>query len=65
MIQPILITLYPNEYSQGLSYYPFSVNLGKCVRIFNILNDISNRACVPNKNRRFKLKCFEYDNRNK
>ena len=29
--QPTLINLYPNEYTQGLHYYPFVVNLGRCV----------------------------------
>ena len=27
MIQPILNNLHSNEYSQGLRYYPFAVNL--------------------------------------
>ena len=27
MIQPTLINLHPNEYTQGLHYYPFAVNL--------------------------------------
>ena len=49
MTQPNLINLHPNEYSQGLRYYPFAVNLDKCVESCNILNDISNRVCVPNK----------------
>ena len=26
-IQPTLINLYPNEYSQELNYYPFTVKL--------------------------------------
>ena len=30
MIQPTLINIHPNEYSQDLHYYPFSVNLDKC-----------------------------------
>ena len=38
-----------NEYNQGLSYYPFAVNLNRCVESFNNLNDKSNRVCVPNK----------------
>ena len=29
--------------------YPFAVNLDRCVRSRNILNDLSNRECVPNK----------------
>ena len=30
-IQPTLINLHPNEYSQKFHYYPFTVKLGKCV----------------------------------
>ena len=30
-IQPTFINLHPNEYSQELQYYPFSVKLYKCV----------------------------------
>ena len=41
--QPSLINLHPNEYSQESLYYPFAV------RSCNILNDLSNKACVPNK----------------
>ena len=29
MIQPTLISLHPNEYTQGLLYYPFAVNLDR------------------------------------
>ena len=37
MIQPLLITLHSNEYSRELHYYPFEVNLDRCVRSCNIL----------------------------
>ena len=37
------------EYNQELYYYPFAVKLDKCVGSCNILNDLSNRVCVPNK----------------
>ena len=47
--QPIPIDLHPNEYTQGLCYYPFAVNLDRCVGICNTLNDLSNKVCVPNK----------------
>ena len=43
MIQPILNNLHSNEYSQGLRYYPFAVNLDWCVGSCNTLNDLSNR----------------------
>ena len=48
-IQPILINLHPNEYSQELHFYPFAVKLDKCAESCNTVNDLSNRACVPNK----------------
>ena len=30
-IQPTLINLHPNEYDQRLRYYPFAVNLDRCM----------------------------------
>ena len=41
--------LHPNKYSQELHYYPFVVNVDRYVESFNILNDLSNKVCVPNK----------------
>ena len=32
MAQPRLTNLHPNKYSQELHYYPFAVNLDRCVR---------------------------------
>ena len=49
MIQPTLINLHPNEYSQEFHYYPFAVKLDKSVGSCNTLNDLSNKVCVPNK----------------
>ena len=49
MIQPTLINLHPNEYSQEFHCYPFAVKLDRCVGGCNTLNDSSNRACVSNK----------------
>ena len=49
MIQPALINLFPNEYSHELHYYPFAVNLVRCVGSCNTLNELSNRVCVSNK----------------
>ena len=31
MIQPTLINLHPNEYSQEFHHYPFAVRLDRCV----------------------------------
>ena len=47
MIQPALINLHPNEYNQELHYYPFAVNLDRCVGSCKTLNDLSNKVCVP------------------
>ena len=49
MIQSTLISLHPNEYSQEFHYYPFAIELDRCVGSCNVLNDLSNKACVPNK----------------
>ena len=49
MIQPTLTNLHPNEYTQRLSYYPFAVNLDRCMGSSNTLNDLFNRIS----NRRF------------
>ena len=44
-IQPTLINLNTNEYSQELRYYPFQVKLDRCVGSCNTLNDLSNEVC--------------------
>ena len=54
-IQPTLINLHPNEYSQEFHYYPFAVKLDRCVGSFNILNDLCNKVCVPNKTENLNL----------
>ena len=48
MVQPKLISLHLNEYSQGLLYYPFVADLDKCVASCNTLNDLSNIVFLPN-----------------
>ena len=57
-IQPFLINLYPNEYSHELHYYAFALKLGKCVGSSNTLNDLSNKASVPNKTEDLNLSEF-------
>ena len=57
-IQPTLINLHPNQYSQKLHYYPFAVKLDKFVGRFNTLNDLSNRICVPNKTKYLNVHVF-------
>ena len=39
MIQPTLINLHPNDYSQEFHYYPFAVKFDRCVGSCNTLND--------------------------
>ena len=63
MTQPTLINLHPNLYSQEFHYYSFSIKL-EVARSCNIINDLSNKACIPNKTR-FKAKGVRHDYRNK
>ena len=58
MIQPTLISLHPNEYSQEFHDYPFAVKLDTCVESCNTLNDLSNKVCVPNKTEDLDLSMF-------
>ena len=46
--QPSLINLHPKEYTQGLHYYPFIFNLYRYVGSWNVLNELSDKVCVPN-----------------
>ena len=43
-IQPTLINLHPNEYSQIFHYYPFSGKLDRCTGSCNALNNLSNNV---------------------
>ena len=56
--QRTTINLCSNEYTRGLYYYPFPVNLHKCVGSCNTLNDLSNKVCVPNKTEDLNLSVF-------
>ena len=49
MIQPALINLYPNEYSQEFHYYPLAVNLDRCVGSCNTFNDLSKQHVFQTK----------------
>ena len=44
MIQPSLNNLDPNKYSQE---FPFAVKLNRYVGSYNNLNNLSNKVCVP------------------
>ena len=54
-----LINLHPNENSQEFHYYPFVVELDRCVGSCNTLNDLSNKVCVPNKTEDINLSLFK------
>ena len=58
-LQPTFINLHPNEYSQELHYYSFTVKLDKYVGICNSLNDLCNKVCVPNKTEDLNLSVFK------
>ena len=62
MIQPTLINLHPNEYSQECYYYTFVVKLDKWVGSCNTFNDLSDKVYVPNKTEYLNVSVF---NRNK
>ena len=57
-IQPTLINLHPNEYSQEFRCYPFVVKLDRCVGSCNTLNDLSNKLCIQNKTEDLNLSVF-------
>ena len=55
IIQPTLINLHPNEFSQEFRYYPFVVKLVRCVASCTTLNNLSNKVCAPNKTEHLNL----------
>ena len=57
-IQPILITLHSNKYSQEFHYYPLSVKLDRYVGNCNTLIDLSNRVSIPTKTEGLNLSVF-------
>ena len=58
MIQPTLIDLHSNEYSQEFHSYPFAVKLDMCVGSCNTLDDLSIKVCVANKTEDLNLNRF-------
>ena len=52
------ISLYKNFTIQEFHYYPFSVNLHRCVGGFNTLNDLSDKVWAPNKTELWNLSVF-------
>ena len=59
-----LINLHPIEYTQGLRYYPFVVNLDRYVGSCNTLKNLSNEIHVANERKDLKPNCFQDDYRN-
>ena len=59
MIQPTLISLHPNKYSQRLHYYPFAINLDRLIGSGNTLNDLRSRVRAPNKRGDLNLNVFD------
>ena len=57
-LQPTLINLHLNEYSQEFQYYPFAVKLDSCVGSCNTFNGLSNKKCIPNKTEHLNLSVF-------
>ena len=57
-IQPTLINLHPNVYSQEFHYYPFATKLSRCVGSCNTLKPLSNKVCIPNKTEDLNLSVF-------
>ena len=43
-IQPTLVSLHPNEYTQEFCYYPFLIKLDRYIRSSNTFNDLSNKV---------------------
>ena len=57
-IQPTLINLNPNEYSQEFRHYPFLVKLDRSFGSYDTLNDKRNKISIPNKTKNLNLSVF-------
>ena len=58
IIEPTIIDLHPNEYSQGLHYYPFAINWDRRVGSCDTFKDLTSKVCVPNKTEDLSLSVF-------
>ena len=47
-----------NEYNQEFHYDQFLVKLDRCAGSCNTINDLSNKACFPNKTKDLNLSVF-------
>ena len=57
-IPTTLINLHRNKYSQEFYYYPFAVELDRCVGSCNTLNKLPNKVCASNKTEDLDLSMF-------
>ena len=53
-----IINIHKYLMKKEFHYYPFAVKLDRCVGSCNTLNDLSNKACVPNKIEDLNLSLF-------
>ena len=58
IIELTIIDLHPNEYSQGLPYYPFAINSDRRVESCDTFKDLPSKVCVPNKTEDLNLSVF-------
>ena len=58
-IQPTLISLHPNKFSQEFHYYIIAVKLDRCVGKCDTLHNLSNKVRVPNKAEELNLSVFK------
>ena len=58
MTRLTLFDLNPDEDNQGLCYYQFMVDLGRCNGSCNTLDDTSGKTCVPSKTENVNIKVF-------
>ena len=59
MGRPTFVNLNPNKCNQELRYYPFTVNLDRCNRSCNNLNNPSYKTYSPNKTENVNLSVFK------
>ena len=58
-ILPTLINLHPYEYIQRLHYCPFDVNLDRCMRSCDTINDLCYTLYVLDKTENLNLNVFK------
>ena len=56
--QSTLINSHHNDYIPGLHHYSFAVDLNRCVRSCNALNNLSNKVYIPSNTGDLNLSLF-------